>query len=719
MSARPPALDPGLCQRYGALAQALAPRLRGLVLADQRLLRSAAWGSAPTAIDPLLLETGWTAGAPLPEAAVSRLLDAQQAVVLQPLVSASQRLLGAVALVVPAAEASDADELLLRLAPALDCLREELQSAELAAQQVEALLESPLLSGAAMEALTTLESLLDAGLAASGGQYAMLRVPSCGISVSRQAGMRLAPAVALEVAGLVARLDGLCGQLPQSLVIDPSQPTAAGGQVSHCRLRLIPLACCDGAVPGVLAYLSPLQAAEPSITQVLSLGLGAAAMARRLEAGFDRDTGLFNRLGLEQQLAREPLGHGSLVLLDLDRLQSVNELHGFEAGDRLIAQVAQLLRAPLVPTDACVARLFGGCFAVLLPWADASTAQALAQSLMDNVATLPLSPTQVGGLTASCGIAETRSLSTQLDRAFVSAELVLKLAKERGRGRAEVHVSEDSLIIRRHEEVFAAADLRAALRTGQMLLFGQKIVSLHEPDAPIGFELLLRMRGTDGTVHSAKEFIDAAQRYQLLPEIDRHVFDRAIELLTPHRLLVGRRRVGFSINVSGGSLCDPSFIEHVVAQVKRLRMPPKLITLEITEQVAVSDLTWAAQMMQRLREAGCGVALDDFGTGANSLAYLRVLPVTRIKIDGSFVRDLLTDPRSEAAVRGVTQLAQAFRLDTVAEFVEDAQQAEKLRQIGVERGQGHHYSKPAPLEGLLAELQDREDAELRELLAPG
>jgi EAL domain-containing protein (putative c-di-GMP-specific phosphodiesterase class I) len=306
-----------------------------------------------------------------------------------------------------------------------------------------------------------------------------------------------------------------------------------------------------------------------------------------------------------------------------------------------------------------------------------------------------------------------------LANAFVSAELVLGLAKERGRARVEVHVTEDSIIMRRHEEVFAAADLRSALRTGDMLLYGQKIVSLHDAEAPIGYELLLRLRDSDGNIHSAKDFIDAAQRYQLLSEIDRYVFDKALSILLPHRLLVGRRRIGVSINVSGASICDPDFVDHASEGLRRARLPAKLITLEITEQVAVTDLAWAGQMMRKLRDAGFGVALDDFGTGANSLAYLRTLPVTRIKIDGTFVRDLLTDPRSEAAIRGVTQLAQAFRLDTVAEFVENPEQAEKLRQIGVERGQGYLYGKAEPLEQVLAELQGLEEAELRELLAPG
>jgi diguanylate cyclase (GGDEF)-like protein len=629
---------------------------------------------------------------------------------LRPLLSDQRQLLGAVALLLQTDAQQAPQAALAALEPALECLRQELAAVELAARDVDALLAA---SAAQLlpqrDSDVTLEDLLDAGLAGSDSQYALLLVPQCGIQVHRQVATPLSSAVALEVMTLRERLLALPPDLKEPLRIED--------HAAHCRILILPLSCCGGRVPAYLAYLAPRESPLGSASQALLQRIGATTVIRRLEATLDRATGLLNRQGMEETLRRDLLGSGSLLLLDIDRLQSVNEVYGFACGDRLIEAVAELVQQLAQGQGAVVARLFGGCFALLLPDRNAAATVPIAEQLLQHVAAVRVEG--CSAVTASCGIAESKHLSSRLAQAFVSAELVLGLAKERGRARVEVHVTEDSIIMRRHEEVFAAADLRSALRTGDMLLYGQKIVSLHEADAPVSYELLLRMRDTQGNVHSAKDFIDAAQRYQLLPEIDRYVFDRAIELLTPHRLLVGRRRVGFSINICGGSLCDPAFIDHVVAQVKRVRLPTRLITLEVTEQVAVSDLKWAAQMMQRLRDAGCGVALDDFGTGANSLAYLRTLPVTRIKIDGTFVRDLLTDPRSEAAVRGVTQLAQAFRLDTVAEFVEDALQAEKLRQIGVERGQGHYFGKPGPLELLLQELEACEEAELQELLAPG
>ena len=699
-----------VCARYGELFQALQPRLRGLLLAGSGLRAAGTWGSVPPGTEQLFPAKAWHDTTPAPDALICSAVGNDQDLLLRPLLSDQRQLLGAVALLLQTDAQQAPQAALAALEPALECLRQELAAVELAARDVDALLAA---SAAQLlpqrDSDVTLEDLLDAGLAGSDSQYALLLVPQCGIQVHRQVATPLSSAVALEVMTLRERLLALPPDLKEPLRIED--------HAAHCRILILPLSCCGGRVPAYLAYLAPRESPLGSASQALLQRIGATTVIRRLEATLDRATGLLNRQGMEETLRRDLLGSGSLLLLDIDRLQSVNEVYGFACGDRLIEAVAELVQQLAQGQGAVVARLFGGCFALLLPDRNAAATVPIAEQLLQHVAAVRVEG--CSAVTASCGIAESKHLSSRLAQAFVSAELVLGLAKERGRARVEVHVTEDSIIMRRHEEVFAAADLRSALRTGDMLLYGQKIVSLHEADAPVSYELLLRMRDTQGNVHSAKDFIDAAQRYQLLPEIDRYVFDRAIELLTPHRLLVGRRRVGFSINICGGSLCDPAFIDHVVAQVKRVRLPTRLITLEVTEQVAVSDLKWAAQMMQRLRDAGCGVALDDFGTGANSLAYLRTLPVTRIKIDGTFVRDLLTDPRSEAAVRGVTQLAQAFRLDTVAEFVEDALQAEKLRQIGVERGQGHYFGKPGPLELLLQELEACEEAELQELLAPG
>lgn len=158
---------------------------------------------------------------------------------------------------------------------------------------------------------------------------------------------------------------------------------------------------------------------------------------------------------------------------------------------------------------------------------------------------------------------------------------------------------------------------------------------------------------------------------------------------------------------------------HFIDKLRASRIPPGLITVEVTEQAAVSNLEVAAIMMRKLREVGCGLAIDDFGTGANSLAYLRSLPVTRIKIDGSFVRDMLRNKRSEAGIKGIMQLAREYSLDTVAEYIESEAVAARLQALGVERGQGYLFGKPEPVELALQKLADEELVGLQQMLAHG
>jgi EAL domain-containing protein (putative c-di-GMP-specific phosphodiesterase class I) len=215
------------------------------------------------------------------------------------------------------------------------------------------------------------------------------------------------------------------------------------------------------------------------------------------------------------------------------------------------------------------------------------------------------------------------------------------------------------------------------------------------------------------------EFMAAAQRFQLLPDLDRFVVDAALRALSPHRGLLVRLSSSFSINVSGQSLADEAFANQFIVALRESRVPPGLVTVEITEQAAITHLDRAAQTLGRLRAAGCGIAIDDFGTGASALAYLRELPVSRLKIDGSFVRDMLTNPRSEAGVKGILQLAREYRLDTVAEYVETEQQAARLQALGAQRGQGYLFGKPLPIEGALQMLAEEEEAGWRKVLAEG
>lgn len=563
------------------------------------------------------------------------------------------------------------------------------------------------------------DAKLDKALAAvaqrTGVELAWLAAPRSQLNVAvRGHDHELDPGVKHELAGLRARVAPLSGKLRRPLIING--PARAPNHSAECRLIIVPLFVGRGRHNAWLVLANPLTAPLFGGWHMLAALTLGQALARRLEVDLDRRTGLFNRGGLAAALPRLKYRIGSLLLLDIDRLQSVNHMHGMAAGDAAILALARILVPPLLPANALVARTQGDQFAVVLPELDAPQAAAIAAQVQYAAnAIQPGLPDDASPMLLSGGVVEIDDFRKPFDRFNIDADTALKLAKDRGRARIEIYSAANSTLIRRNDEVLAAADLRDALRTGALLLFAQPIRLLADRSAAPSFELLIRMRDESGEIRSPGEFIAAAQNFQLLPDIDRYVVDAALDALSPHRAMLVRLSSSFSINVSGQSLTNEPFVDHFIEKLRASRVPPGLITIEVTEQAAVTNLDRAATMMRRLRDVGCGIAIDDFGTGANSLAYLRSLPVTRLKIDGSFIRDMLTNKRSEAGVKGILQLAREYNLDIVAEFVETEALARRLQSMGVQRGQGYLFGKPEPVDLALQKLGEAEQAELQEL----
>jgi EAL domain-containing protein (putative c-di-GMP-specific phosphodiesterase class I) len=212
------------------------------------------------------------------------------------------------------------------------------------------------------------------------------------------------------------------------------------------------------------------------------------------------------------------------------------------------------------------------------------------------------------------------------------------------------------------------------------------------------------MNGTDGSALAPDMFFSAATRYQLLPKLDRWVLNETMKQLQPYAALLAEWDISFAINISGQSLGDSEFTDFARSTLKGSGIDPKWITLEITESAAIGNLEIAKKFISRMTALGCRFALDDFGTGLSSLAYLKELAVSSIKIDGVFVRDLLSSSRSEAMIEAVMTIAHELRLDTVAEFVESQEISERLMAFGVTHGQGYAFGRPQPLHALLVSL---------------
>jgi diguanylate cyclase (GGDEF)-like protein len=493
-----------------------------------------------------------------------------------------------------------------------------------------------------------------------------------------------------------------------------------GKGLPRCKVLCVPVVREAGRVIGLMAFYNLPTAANYSNRQAFlarHIGLQAASI---VEAQFDLMTGLYTRSGLDQVycglLDKTDLIEGSVIYLDIDHMHVANEQHGFELGNELIVRIADLLSAPLLPDDALAARISGDRFAIVLPRATSADAMKIAEALQTAASQLVIGPVKEAfDVSISCGICGLAPVPEELARAIAAAEMACKSAKKHGGRSVKLYAFEDGSMMRRHADALAVGQLRSALKADRLLLYAQRIAPLQNPSLPGGYELLLRLRDEDGTLVSPGPLIEAARRYQLLPTIDRWVMQRALQMLAPYRGMLRSRGLGMSINLSGQSICDETFIQHFSQALKDAKLPRHSVSVELTEQAAITNLATAAKMVARLAALGCQFAMDDFGTGANSLTYLKALQVYRVKIDGSFVRDIQSDRNSKATVSGIVELAKGLGIETVAEYVENDEIAQEVRRLGVDYAQGYAFGRPAPLDEVLESLAQDESKRLHRL----
>jgi diguanylate cyclase (GGDEF)-like protein len=480
------------------------------------------------------------------------------------------------------------------------------------------------------------------------------------------------------------------------------------------RVLACPIARPDGRAMGVLALFRAHSAPEFTAHHGRLTELLARRIASIVTNSYDALTGLLTRPAFEQCVRatldgdRPPKGKDfkrawSALFIDINRLHVINDNYGMHMGDRVIAQLGELIRIRL-PPGAIAARISGDRFAILLP-AKLEDAASFAQSLRAGAeeagaafgdGKMPVS--------ISVGVAAVDPKSNELVHAFAAAETACKAANDRGRNRVEVYQETDESIVRRFTDINLIADLRGAIADSRLELSAQLIVPLGTHRGPPHFEVLLRMVGENGEIVGPDHFMSAAHRYQLMPTLDRWVIARSIEILKPHAEVLSASQIVFNINFSGQSLQDAGFTEYVVQLVEGSGLNPGSLCFELTESAAIGNLSRAEPLMRRLRKLGCHIALDDFGTGLSSLSYLRTLPIDLLKIDGSFVRDVLKDSRAESMVQAIAQLARSMSLTTVAEYVETDEILARITSLGVDYGQGFAIGRPLPLLDVIAEL---------------
>lgn len=431
-------------------------------------------------------------------------------------------------------------------------------------------------------------------------------------------------------------------------------------------------------------------------------------LAHLLSLPADPVTGLIARAGLEKLVdwRLKSLGertHSSVLYGDIDQLHVVNDLFGFEVGDRAIAVVAHALAAALANEDAVLSRLSGDRFTVFLPDCSLPQAQKIALRLREAVQARSLHvDEQTFPLSVCFGAALLTGGERSFDHSLAAAEVACKAAKERGRNRVEVYQVSDTSMIRHRDDIAIVGWLRSALEQGRYQIFGQPIASLLTPDSVHRYEMLLRIIDEKDRLVLPSQFMSSARRYQLLPQIDRHVIADVLRQLRGARARPGFRPLHVSINLSGPSIRDESFLDWLQMQLDESGVSGEWITFELTETAAVGNLEQAQLLMSKLGARGCRFALDDFGTGLSSLTHLKNLPFSSLKIDGSFVRDLLHNERSQSLVGAIAQLAGAMGMDTIAEYVETPEICMRLIELEVQYGQGYAIGKPRPLNNILA-----------------
>jgi len=422
----------------------------------------------------------------------------------------------------------------------------------------------------------------------------------------------------------------------------------------------------------------------------------------QFQSHHDSLTGLLNRFAIEKEIKKslqdENITTHALLNLDLDQFKNINDSVGHVAGDELLQLVAHHLIINL-PVSAAIARVGGDDFFILLKDTNKQEGIDIAEQLIQDMSDFRFVwQGETLSISASIGLVEFKPFEYTITDLIKSADIAFYTAKSKGQNKLHVLDYTDQNDNEIKTEVHIASYIKEALKDGpsRFELFAQDIVPLQIDTDKISYEILLRMWDSNGDFLPPDTFLPTAERYQLMVDIDIHVLTTYLNTIINEPEHINKLH-SVHINLAGGTLNHPDFQACVKNVINSYDFPWERLELEVTETSSIGNLVHAQEFIKFCKSHGIGFALDDFGTGMSSFEYLKKLPFDIVKIDGSFVRDMLTDPVDHAMIRYTNEISKLRNQETVAEYVETKEDVDELRKIGITYGQGYYLGKPRPL----------------------
>ena len=460
----------------------------------------------------------------------------------------------------------------------------------------------------------------------------------------------------------------------------------------------------DGATVPIEVSAAPMRDDSGAVlgaVMVLHDVSSSRILAKQLsyQVSHDALTGLYNRRMFEERLEALLLNvqkedrHHVLCYIDLNKFKIVNDTCGHMAGDELLRQVATFLHDCIREGDS-LSRLGGDEFGVLLENCQLAQASQITDKILQKFREYRFFwKNRAFEIGASIGVVNINSENVDMASVLSTADLACYAAKGMGHNRVHIYEPTDAILAERHGHMHWVTRIMDAIEQNRFVLYQQPEVPISSEIDIKHIEILIRMKDEDGVLVKPDCFIPAAERYHLMPKIDRWVINNVFESMANNRINDNKNQI-VSINLSGLTLADEDLLGYILTTRDRHGINLKEVCFEITETAAIGNLAKATQFMNELKKEGCQFALDDFGSGLSSFVYLKNMPVDYIKIDGAFVVNIVTDPIDRAMVEAITSLGRVMQIKIIAERVENEQTLDILREIGVDFVQGYHIGRP-------------------------